>query len=75
MPPLPRPLANARPVVLAGTLAWFAAAAVLAITGVGGGWVATCLTGGGLGLLGFVIMAWQRRASQRGARGALRNLR
>lgn len=72
MPPLPRPLANPRPVVLVGTIAWFAAAAVLAIAGVGGDWVATCLAGGGLGLVGFLIMAWQRWAADRGSRGAQR---
>lgn len=74
MPPLPRSLSDARPVVLAGTIAWFAAAVVLAIVGVGGVWLATCLTGGALGLLGLLIIAWQRRAAQRGSRGAQRGL-
>jgi hypothetical protein len=74
VPPLPRSLADARPVVLVGTIGWFTAAAVLAVAGVGGDWVPTCLTGGVLGLVGFVIMAWQRRAARRGSRGAQRGL-
>jgi hypothetical protein len=72
LPPLPRPLAEARPVVLVGTIAWFVSAAVLAAAGAGGDWVTTCVTGGLLGLLGFLIMAWQRRAARRGSRGAQR---
>lgn len=72
VPPLPRSLADATPVILVGTIAWFTAAAVLAAADVGGDWVPTCLTGGMLGLLGFLVMALQRRAAQRGSRGAHR---
>jgi len=37
-------------------------------------WVWTAAAGTVLGLAGFPVMAWQRRASRRGARGAQRNL-
>jgi Flp pilus assembly protein TadB len=37
-------------------------------------WLWTALSGFVLGLIGVPVMAWQRRASRRGARGAQRNL-
>ena len=37
-------------------------------------WLWTALSGFVLGLIGIPVMAWQRRASRRGARGAQRNL-
>lgn len=75
-PPLPRSLAEPRPVIAVGTLAWFVAAAVVFLTTdpPATGTVATCLTGGGLGLLGFWIMHLQRSAARRGSRGAQRGL-
>lgn len=72
---LPAALADARPVVAAGTVAWFAAAVVLAVAGLDGTWLWTCLAGGLLGLAGFPIMRWQRGAARRGARGAWLGLR
>lgn len=73
-PPLPRALADPRPVVIAGTVGWFAGAVVLALLGAAEIWVTTCVTGGLLGLLGYAIMWWQRSAGRRGARGAQRGL-
>ncbi len=74
LPPLPRSLADPRPVVGVGTLAAFLAAGVLAVMGVGGTWMWSCLVGGLLGLLGFAVMHLQRGAARRGSRGAQRNL-
>ncbi|MQA16174.1 MAG: DUF2530 domain-containing protein [Pseudonocardiaceae bacterium] len=74
VPPLPRSLTDARPLVLAATIAWFIGAVVLGIAGIGGDWVWTCVTGGGLGLLGLVVIEWQRRSARRGSRGAQRGL-
>ena len=78
-PPLPGRLLALPPLVYVGTAAWFVAACVLAV-----GhyvfdvfppiWLWTALVGAGLGLVGVPIMAWQRRASRRGSRGAQRNL-
>ncbi len=72
-PPLPPSLADPRPVAGIGTLAALAAAAVLAIAGAEGIWVWSCLTGGGLGLVGFGIMHWQRSAAIRHSRSAQRS--
>ncbi|MGH3874842.1 MAG: DUF2530 domain-containing protein [Pseudonocardiaceae bacterium] len=69
-PPLPRGLADPRPVVGAGTVAWFTAAMVLLITGGPVVWVGTCVTGGALGLLGFAMIRAQRSAAQRSTRSA-----
>jgi uncharacterized protein DUF2530 len=74
IPPLPRRLADPRPVVGAGTVLWFAAAVVLLIIGGPLVWIWACLTGGLLGLSGFVMIHWQGSAARRGARGAQRDL-
>ena len=74
VPPLSRRLADPRPVVGVGTVAWFAAAAVLLIAGGPPAWVGACLTGGLLGLLGFVMIHAQRSAARRGTRGAQEGL-
>lgn len=74
VPPLPRSLADPRPVVGAGTVIWFAAAVVLLVAGGSIVWVWACLTGGLLGLIGFAMIHWQGRAARRGARGAPRDL-
>jgi hypothetical protein len=78
-PPLPPRLLALPPVVYVGTAGWLVAVVVLLV-----GryvfdvfppiWLWTALTGFGLGLIGIPVMAWQRRASRRGARGAQRNL-
>ncbi len=64
-PPLPPSLTDPRPVMGIGTLAALVAAAVLALTGAEDIWVWSCLTGGGLGLVSFGVMHWQRRAGDR----------
>ena len=64
-PPLPPSLTDPRPVVGIGTFAALVAAAVLAVAGAEGIWVWSCLTGGGLGLVSFGVMHWQRRAGDR----------
>jgi hypothetical protein len=75
-PPLPRGLADPRPVIAVGTIAWFVAAAVvfLIVDPPDIDLLRACLTGGGLGLLGLAVMHWQRRAARRGSRGAQRGL-
>jgi hypothetical protein len=72
--PLPRSLADPRPVVGAGTVGWFAGALTLLITGGPVAWIWACLCGGLLGLIGFGMMHWQRSAARRGARGARHDL-
>ncbi len=76
-PPLPDRLLALPPLVYVGTAAWFVALCVLLV-----GryvfdvfppiWLWTALAGTLLGLIGFPIMAWQRRANRRGSRGAQR---
>jgi hypothetical protein len=76
-PPLPDRLLALAPLVYVGTTAWLVALGVLLV-----GryvfdvfppiWLWTALAGTILGLIGFPIMAWQRRANRRGSRGAQR---
>ncbi len=76
-PPLPDRLLALAPLVYVGTTAWLVALGVLLV-----GryvfdvfppiWLWTALAGTVLGLIGFPIMAWQRRANRRGSRGAQR---
>ncbi|MGH3762762.1 DUF2530 domain-containing protein [Actinophytocola sp.] len=78
-PPLPQRLLALPPVVYTGTALWLVAAIVLLIAryAFDAGppiWLWTALTGFVLGVIGIPVMAWQRRASRRGARGAQRNL-
>ncbi len=69
--PLPRGLADPQRAVGVGTVAWFAAAIVLLVCGGPTAWIWACLTGGSLGLVGFAMIHWQRRAALvRGTRGA-----
>lgn len=69
-PPLPRGLADPRPVVGVGTLAWLTAAVVLLVARGPSVWLGACVTGGLLGLLGFAMIRAQRNAVRRGARSA-----
>lgn len=78
-PPLPDRLLALPPLVYVGTALWFVALCVLIVGRYAYDvfppiWLWTAAVGTGLGGLGFPIMAWQRRASRRGARGAQRNL-
>lgn len=72
--PLPRGLADPRPVVGVGTLAWFTAAVILLLASGPSVWVGACVTGGLLGLLGFAMIHAQRSAARRGGRSAQRGL-
>lgn len=73
-PPLPRSLADPRPVITIGTLAWFVTAVVFLTAGRASSWTWTCVVGGLLGLLGLTMIYLQRRAAQRGSRTAQRSL-
>ncbi|GAA1869482.1 hypothetical protein GCM10009836_57570 [Pseudonocardia ailaonensis] len=78
-PALPRRTSDVTVVVAVGTLVWLVAAAVLLVVSLVGGrpldiWFATCVTGAGLGLLGFGVFAWQRAAARRGSRLAQQGL-
>jgi Protein of unknown function (DUF2530) len=78
-PALPARLLALPPIIYVGTLLWFVAFVVLAVGHYAFEafppiWMWTALAGTVLGLAGFPVMAWQRRASRRGARGAQRNL-
>ena len=76
-PPLPERLLALPPLVYVGTSLWFVACCVLVV-----GryvfdvfppiWLWTAIVGTLLGFVGFLVMAWQRRAAGRGARGAQR---
>lgn len=74
VPSLPRRLADPRPVVGVGTLAWFTAAVVLLVASGPSVWAGACVTGGALGLLGFAMIHAQRGAVRRGTRSAQRDL-
>lgn len=73
-PPLPRSLADPQPVIIIGTIAWFAVAVVFLIADGASRWTWTCVVGGLLGLLGLMMIYLQRRAAQRGSRTAQRGL-
>lgn len=78
-PPLPDRLLALPPLVYVGTALWFVALCVLLVAryvfdAFPPIWLWTALAGTILGLIGFPIMSWQRRASRRGTRGAQRNL-
>lgn len=75
VPPLPRRLADPRPAVGVGTLAWFTAAVVLLIAQGPSVWAGACVTGGALGLLGFAMIRAQRSAIRRETRSSPRDLR
>lgn len=78
-PALPARLADPTPVVYIGIIGWFAAFCGLLVAryvfDVGPPiWLWTALAGTALGIIGFLIMRWQRAASRRGYRGAQRGL-
>ncbi|WP_084467587.1 DUF2530 domain-containing protein [Actinokineospora inagensis] len=71
-PPLPPRLLAMGPIVYTGTAAWFVVGVVLAVAGVPAIWTWTALAGGGLGVIGALIMVWQRNAGRRGSKAAQR---
>ena len=71
---LPRALADPRPAVSVGTVAWFVAAGGLLVSDGPVQWIWACLTGGLLGIIGLGMIYWQRRAAQRGSRSAQQGL-
>lgn len=73
-PPLPRSLADPRPVIAVGTVAWAVAGVVFLATGASSDWVWACVVGGLLGLLGLTMIHLQYSAAQRGSRTAQRGL-
>jgi hypothetical protein len=75
--PLPQRLLALPPLVYAGTAIWFLASCALLVLRYGFDlappiWLWTTLAGTGLGIIGLLIMWWQRTASRRGTRGAQR---
>ncbi|MFC4854252.1 DUF2530 domain-containing protein [Actinophytocola glycyrrhizae] len=74
-PPLPDRLLALSPLVYVGTGLWVVALGVLLVGRYAFDvfppiWLWTALWGTALGLIGLPVMAWQRRASRRGHRGA-----
>jgi uncharacterized membrane protein YjjP (DUF1212 family) len=73
--PLTRRLADPRPALILGTLAWVVAMVVVIVTG--DRWadaLPTCIAGVVVGFLGYGLFALQRRAARRGSRGAQQGL-
>lgn len=63
------------PIVYGGTGLWALAAVVLGIAHYGFGktppiWLWTAISGAALGIVGALVMVWQRKAVRRGSRGA-----
>lgn len=74
-PPLPERLADPRPVVAVGTLAWVVTTVVILLTG--SRWdslLPTCYAGIVIGGLGYLIFMIQRRAVRLGRRGAQKGI-
>jgi hypothetical protein len=73
VPPLPGVLADPRPVMVVGTLAWLVATVVATVRGLSGAGLgetfATCVVGLALGAVGYAIFFLQRRQVRRGGRG------
>ena len=75
-PPLPSSGAGLAHIVAPATAAWFVAFVVLLFftdelrANDSMMWLWTCLSGGGLGLIGLSIYAWQRSAARRGTRAS-----
>lgn len=68
-------LADPRPALILGTIAWIIAVVVVIVTN--GGWsdtATTCAAGVGVGLAGYALFFLQRRSARRGSRGAQQGL-
>lgn len=73
-PALSRSLTGLWLPVAIGTALWLVAFVVLLVSGIDGVWRWTAVTGAGLGVIGFGIIAWQSAASRRGRRGSQRDI-
>ena len=74
-PPLPHGLADPVPVVLGGTALWFLGFfVVLVVDRSNSTLLWTTLSGGLLGIIGYGVFYWQRRAARRGSRTAQQGL-
>lgn len=69
-PPLPPCLLEPWRVIAVGAAAWLVVTALAFLVPTLDTWRPVSLAGLGTGLLGTSIFVWQRRAAQRGARGA-----
>ena len=75
VPPIPTYLLDPRPMVILGTLAWtLALLAHVLMTDVDMRTVVLCAVGIGVGAVGSIVYALQRRAVLRGSAGAQRGL-
>ncbi|WP_229693537.1 DUF2530 domain-containing protein [Lentzea pudingi] len=74
-PSLPHRLADPVPVVLGGTALWFLGfLVVLVVDRSNSTLIWTTLSGSLLGIIGYGVFYWQRRAARRGSRGAQQGL-
>ena len=74
-PPLPPRLADPVPAIVGGTVLWALAFLYFLIFDVGNEvWLWSCFAGMTLGIMGYGVFAWQRRASRRGSKGAQRGV-
>jgi len=69
-PPLPPGLLEPWRVIAVGAAAWLVVTALAFLVPALESWRPVSLAGLGTGLLGTSIFVWQRRAAQRGSRGA-----
>ncbi|GLW92972.1 DUF2530 domain-containing protein [Actinokineospora globicatena] len=69
-PPLPPKLLAMGPIVYLGTGTWLVAALAFLLLDLAPIWTWTALAGGGLGVIGALIMLWQRQAGRRGSKAA-----
>ncbi|WNV82039.1 DUF2530 domain-containing protein [Umezawaea sp. Da 62-37] len=70
-PPLPRRLSDPVPAIVGGTALWTIAFVVFLIIDPDDAvWTWASFTGAVLGVMGYGVFTWQRRAARRGSRGA-----
>jgi uncharacterized protein DUF2530 len=70
-PPLPPRLADPVPAIVGGTALWALAFLYFLLFDKGNTvWLWSCFTGMVLGIVGYGLFAWQRRAARRGSKGA-----
>lgn len=74
VPPLPSAILDPRPILALGTIAWLLAAIALFVFGGKDRQIALCIAGIVVGVIGTTVYAMQRRAVERGARGAQQGL-